>query len=213
MTDAGKVLKHPFVITTPLTHEFGYPMAFANMKLAWEFEASTTASPGGGRLADAGVRKLVASLGEGTREGESFEIRQVQLKTIFSNHYDAPRIQFLLQFFLEDLVKTTLNKSEAIEMLVENGVPFIPWPLLKAHLVQGAAKVKAKKPLPILNWETEYTKFCDANKPPSLGPSPGDLEESLKLAKALSFWETALGTHNNGLPPGAKKVRFTDNDT
>ena len=212
MTDKGEVLKHPFVITTPLTHEFGYPKAFSSMKLAWEFDDSTTASAGGGRLSDDGVKKLVAALGEGTREGESLKLRQMQLKTIFSNHYDAPRIQFLLQFFLEDLAKPNLNKTDAIAMLVENGVPFIPWPLLQDHLVQGAAKGKTKKPLPALDWGTEYTVFCEANKPPSLGPSPDDAGNSVKLAKALSFWETALGTHNKGLKP-SKQVRFTDTDT
>ena len=125
--------------------------------------------------------------GELTRKGEPLEARQTQLKTLFANHYDAPRIQFLLLFFLEDVVKPTLNKTEAINLLVDNGVPFIPWPLLQEHLRQGAAKVKAKRSLPNLNWATEYGEYCAANKPTKPSPTTEELEAaSLKLAKSLS---------------------------
>ena len=159
MTDDVKVQLHPFAITAQLSKEFGYPKAFATSKLAWEFVDSTTSSAGGGRIADSNTLKLVGELGEQTRNGEPLEARLTQLKALFANHYDTPRIQFLLQFFLEDVVKPNLNKAEAINLLVDNGVPFIPWPLLQEHLRQGAAKVKAKRALPNLNWATAYAGF------------------------------------------------------
>ena len=212
MTDDVKVQPHPFAITTRLSKEFGYPKAFASSKLAWDFVDSTTPSAGGGRVADSNTLTLVSDLGVLTRNGEPLKARQTQLRTLFGNHYDGPRIHFLLSFFLEELAKPGLSKTAAIDLLVDNGVPFIPWPLLQEHLRQGAAKVKANRPLSALNWATDYDAFCVAYKPPKPSPTPGEQEAaSQKLAKVFEFWDSALTTHNKKQRP-EKQVHFSDSD-
>ena len=207
MTDA----RHPFAITTQLPPEFGYSKAFLAGSLPWELVESTTASTGGGRMSDNAIIKLVSELGDYTREDEDLAAREMQLKHLFSNHFDAPHIQFLLKFFVEGSPAIT-TKSEAIDALVTKGVPFIPWSILNEHLLYGAVKLKAKAKLPLLNWEPAYKAFCDANvKPPAPPPPPSDEAKSLRVAKIFDFWEKALVSHNAAVAP-AKQVHFTDSD-
>ena len=102
---------------------------------------------------------------------------------------------------LSSLISTRLRQSTCI-----------PWPLLQEHLRQGAAKVKAKRALPNLNWATAYADFCAANKLTKPSPTPEELEAaSVKLTKVFAFWESALSTHNKKLKPD-KQVLFSDND-
>jgi hypothetical protein len=92
------------------------PQGLFKHELAWEFDVGITAFL---VATDTDIHKLVAKLGEFTRDREPREARHMQLRTLFSSHYDAPRIQFSLHFFLEDSATANLNKSEAIKLLVE----------------------------------------------------------------------------------------------
>ena len=201
--------KHPFAVTSKLSPEFGYPVAFATGSLSWELTESTTSSTGGGRMSDSAVLDQVKELVAFTRDDEDLVARQLLLRTIFSNHYDAPHIQFYLNFFLEG--KKGNSKTDSIGLLVDNGVPFIPWSILLVHLSEGAAKLKAKGKLPTLDTEPLYKAFCAANVTPQK-PLPEDEEaKSLRLAKIFDFWGEAMATHN--LKAGPKKqVKFTDNE-
>ena len=129
---------HPFAITSALPPAFGYTKAFLDGDLQWAFDASTTASDGGGRLTNEAVRKLGLDLLAATTGGEALAARQTTLKAMFAGHYDAARILFIARFFLGDAVKSSINKHEAIDLLVKNNIPFIPWAILKSHLELAA---------------------------------------------------------------------------
>ena len=210
MTDA--LMKHPYAITSELPPEFGYPKAFASGTLNWELTESTTTSTGGGRMADDAVIKLVKELVSYTREDEDLVARQLQLKTIFSNHYDAPHIHFLVNFFLEG-TKPGVTKTDSIELLVTNGAPFIPWSILLVHLTQGAATLKSKGKLAPLNLDPSYKNFCLAyvKTQEPLQPPEGEEAKGLRLAKIFDFWGTAMATHNSKAGP-KKQVKFTEKD-
>ena len=100
------------------------------MKLAWEFDVSTTAFL---VATDTDIHKLVAELGEFTRDREPREARHMQLRTLFSSHYDAPRIQFYFSFSSRILLQLTsanlkqsnfLWKSAIYHLASSAGAPY-----------------------------------------------------------------------------------------
>ena len=202
---------HPFVIMSALPPGFGYTKAFLDGGLQWAFDASTTASEGGGRLTNEAVRKLCVELLAATTGGEALAVRQTTLKTMFAGHYDAARSIFIAKFFLGDAVKSGINKHEAIALLVKNNIPFIPWAILKSHLELGEAQHKAGTSVAKLSCDASYKAFCKAH---AFG-KPAETEESLqakslKLAKAVAFWQEGVQTHNALVP--SKQVHVTDAD-
>ena len=138
---------HPFSIMSKLSPEFGYSTAFLSGKLTCTLTDSSAASAGGGKRADAITRREVQDLESSTMAGDDLENRQILLKSIFNGHYDAPRISFITSFFLGDAAKPGISKADAVELLVRANVPFIPWPILKDHLEQGAQRIALKSSL------------------------------------------------------------------
>ena len=206
-----QVPMHPFSIMSKLSPEFGYSAAFLSGKLTCTLTDSSATSAGGGKRADAITRKEVQDLESSTMAGDDLENRQILLKKIFNGHYDGPRISFIASFFLGDAAKPGISKADAVELLVRANVPFIPWPILKDHLEQGAQRIALKSSLAKLSWDAEYKAYCTRvpfNKEEAATEDPE--AKSLKLAKAISFWQVGMATHN--AKPHSKKVTFTDTD-
>ena len=89
------------------------------MKLAWELDVSTTAFL---VATDTDIHKLVAELGEFTRDREPREARHMQLRTLFSSHYDAPRIQFYFSFSSRILLQLTSANLKQSNFLWKSAV-------------------------------------------------------------------------------------------
>ena len=117
------VLRHPYAIMKALPKSFGYTSAFLEGKLGWDFTAPT----GGGRQTLGNIKELVKELADYTMVGEDLETRQATLKSLFQGHYDLKRVIFLVRFFLELVpCPPSISKEKAVDLLVENNVPFIP---------------------------------------------------------------------------------------
>ena len=89
------------------------------MKLVWEFDVSTTAFL---VVTDAVIHKLVAELGEFTRDREPREARHMQLRPLFSSRYDAPRIHFYFIFPLRILLQLTSTNLKQPNFLWKSAI-------------------------------------------------------------------------------------------
>ena len=203
---------HPFVINTPLMPEFGYTKAFLDGELPWPFAESTSVSEGGGRVADVALKKLVVELLAATADGEELEARQILVKSMFGGHYDAPRVLFIAMFFLGDVIKSSTTKQEAIDLLADNNIPFIPWPILSHHLEVGLALHKSGARVSKLSWAASYEAFCKRHPFDKAADTDAQLQaKSLKLAKSIAFWQKGIETHNESLD-SKHQVKISDAD-
>ena len=130
--------QHLFAITSELPDDFGYTAGFLNGTLKFDFTSST----GGGRHTAAAVVEKCAELGNLTRSGADLVARQEVLAAIYSYHYDAPKVAFIVQFLCGPAIKCT-TKAEGIALIVKSNAPFIPFDILKSHLTRGLKKYKA----------------------------------------------------------------------
>jgi hypothetical protein len=130
------VAEHPFAIMLPLDKDFGYTVPFLDGSLPWD----STAVSGGGRHSDDDIKDLAAALADLTRQEADMESRELTLATLFHHHYDQKRVVFLVQFLLDGKEKITpsMSKTAAVGLLVKHHAPFIPFPILNKHLVDGA---------------------------------------------------------------------------
>ena len=186
--------QHPFAITSELPDDFGYTAGFLNGTLKFDFTSST----GGGRHTAAAVVEKCAELGNLTRSGADLVARQEVLAAIYSYHYDAPKVAFIVQFLCGPAIKCT-TKAEGIALIVKSNAPFIPFDILKSHLARGLKKYKTstnskgKKFFPPINWSGCYETFCKEVPFPS---SDACQRKAAKLELGINFWKNAMQTHN-----------------
>ena len=195
---------HPFAITNPLDDSFGFTSGFLKGTIPWDSKPSeVSASTGGGRHAMVAVLDLVTELGRLTTEGAPLKERQTTLATLFHHHYNDERIQAYVHLMLSKVVKSSarFTKTEAIDLLVKNNVPFIPFEIFNDHLTRGLRKFKSKATYPQVDWAPNYKKFCtdvpfDGGASPKRSPGT----ESKKQDYFASFWQDAFSSHNTGKP-------------
>ena len=198
---------HPFVINKPLDDSFGYTSAFLKGTLAWDFESSgVAASTGGGRHSMASVLELISELGSLTTSGSPLKERQTCLASLFHHHYNDERVQAYLHLMLIKVIKSTARytKTDAIDLLVEHNVPFIPFEIFNAHLERGLKKYKAKAQHPTVDWSAPYKIFCkevpfdEANIKDGPSAKPPADTAAKKMDYFASFWKDAFSSHNEG---------------
>ena len=201
---------HPYAITGVLPETLGFSEAFLEGRLGWDFDAAN----GGGRLPPPKILELVNQLRQATTSAAAIDERKKLLASLFSHHYDAARISFILQFFLPSVAKdrTSLNKGEAINILVTENVPFIPFEFLNLHLLNGLKKFKGKHSFPKLNLRDCYTNFL-AGTPFAKNAKKvlSEAEKSEKLARAIAFWQDGVDSHNLAVPE-KKMPHLSDED-
>jgi hypothetical protein len=143
-----------------------------------------------------------------TRSGAKLEVRQKQLASLFNNHYDAPKIAFIVQF-LCGVKGNSLSKADAIKVLVEQNAPFIPFDIFNEHLARSLTEFRGKRSFPSVNWLGCYERFCSEVPFPDV-----DLEgerKSAKLALGVSYWQNCLVTHNAAVPE-KKQLTLSDKE-
>jgi hypothetical protein len=153
---------------------------------------------------------MMNSLADLTRQGADLDDRKTLLKSIFQNHYDAQRVDFLYHFFHSDadICDAKLNKAQAIDFLVDHNSPFVPFDILNLHLKRGLAKYKGKKTYPAVDWDSCYTAFL---KKAPFGAIWDDEAKSKKMATAIAFWQDGIVAHNVTVPKN-KHLALTDDD-
>ena len=90
-----------------LPDSFGYTKDFISGALKWDFDAED----GGGRQSIECVKKLMAELASLTRQGKSLQARQDLLRKMFSQHYDGPRVDFILKLLCSDAISGGQNST------------------------------------------------------------------------------------------------------
>ena len=190
---------HPCVVTSMLPDSFGYTKDFISGALKWDFDAED----GGGRQSIECVKKLMAELASLTRQGKSLQARQDLLRKMFSQHYDGPRVDFILKLLCSDAAigGAKLSKAQAIDVLVERNAPFIPFDCLSAHLKRGLKRYQGKRlAVPPIDWTASSAEFLQT-APFNSERSPSSSEDdSEKMVKALSHWQDAIVIHNKDAP-------------
>jgi hypothetical protein len=185
-----------------LPKSFGYTLAFLEGKLGWDF----TASSGGGRQTLDNIKDLAKELADFTIAGEDLETRQITLKSLFHGHYDQKRVVFLVHFLLDHVpCPPSISKEKAVDLLVENNIPFIPFSILQQHLTAGAKKFTSSKTFSALNLDPSYAAFLLLAP---FGSKKPEMSEELKqdrLAAAVSYWEDAFTAVNRTLPANKKQ--------
>ena len=199
--------EHPFVISAALPLTFGYTAEFIAGSTVWD----SNATDGGGRHSAVVTLQKMKELGKLTREGAPLADRQAVLSTCWHQHYDANRIEFILNFLIGSSIQSSpkLNKTEAIKKLVELNAPFIPFPILNEHLKRGLTKYKGKTSFPTINWDASYAAFCQ--EVPFDSTALNDERKKEKMALAIDFWREATLSHNEDVPP-AKNLNLSDTE-
>jgi len=177
---------HPFVINKPLDDSFGYTSAFLKGTLAWDFEPSeVAASTGGGRHTMAAVLETISELGSLTTSKSPLDERQKCLASLFHQHYNDERVQAYLHLMLSKVIKSTARytKTDAIDLLVQHNVPFIPFEILMLTLRVASRSTRPRLSTLLLTG-LRRTK-PSAKKCPSMKPT-------LKMAHRLSPHQTLL---------------------
>ena len=198
---------HPFMISTALDVDFGYSSDFISGASVWD----TTAVSGGGRYPASTTLAKMRELGDLTRAGAPLSARQTALATCWHQHYDATRIEFISHFLLGDAISKSpkLNKSAAIEKLVELNAPFIPFVILNEHLKRGLTKFKGKSTFPAVSWEEDYAAFC--KNTPFGDDTAARKRKDEKLALAIDYWQLATESHNKDVPAN-EVLKLTDKE-
>ena len=198
---------HPFMISTALDVDFGYSSDFISGASVWD----TTAVSGGGRYPASTTLAKMRELGDLTRAGAPLSARQTALATCWHQHYDATRIEFISHFLLGDAISKSpkLNKSAAIEKLVELNAPFIPFVILNEHLKRGLTKFKGKSTFPAVSWEEDYAAFC--KNTPFGDDTATRKRKDEKLALAIDYWQLATESHNKDVPAN-EVLKLTDKE-
>ena len=198
---------HPFMISTALDEGFGYTSDFLSGASAWD----TAAVSGGGRYPASTTHAKMCELRDMTRAGAPLSERQTALATCWHQHYDAPRIEFISHFLLGDAISKSpkLNKSAAIEKLVELNAPFIPFVILNEHLKRGLTKFKGKTSFPAICWDEDYAAFC--KNTPVVDDVATRKRNDEKLALAIDYWQMATESHNKDVPAN-KVLTLTDKE-
>ena len=149
-----------------------------------------------------------------TRQGKPLPARHDLLRKMFPQHYDAPRVEFLLNLLCSDDIVggAKLNKSQAIEILVEQNAPFYSLWLPFCASQAGIKEVQGKRaPAPAIDW-TSSSAACLMTAPfNSIRPSSSSEDDSEKMANALSHWQDAIVIHNKHAPK-KDKLSLSDHD-
>jgi hypothetical protein len=153
---------NPFVITI-MNRDFGCPAAFVNGDPACSWSAKMKAT----RATDAAILLKATELLKAHRDGAKLRVRQDLLACLFDLQYNTPAILFWVNFACAQTVSESVSpivlKKEAIAILVDENVPFIPWDVFHPFILEmkewfGGKEVPETPPV---NWLPFYTKFMD----------------------------------------------------
>ena len=201
--DDDDKLRHPYVLVDELRLLISCPPRFASGDLQWSNKMTT------GRTTDEVMRTKVGEFIRSHCAGDSLSVRQEKMREMWSLQFNQPACVFMAFFTcageLAGVTPSTLSKKDAINYLVENNIPFVPWDILQdfIHRLTDEYVGKSVKALPPMDWEPEYVAFlakfpyngdnlATGNSGKKIGSSVRSENSKAATKLAVASWQLAL---------------------
>jgi len=146
---------HPFVLVK-LDEAIGVPQSFVDGNDPWTDDLLP------GRSNDPTILEKVQRLMRAHANGAALEERQNMLADLFSSQYGAKTLVYFTKYFLPhefaEAEPAITLKAQAIRMLVEYNVPFVPYDIFKQFIAEMRELCEAdnEDELPPLDWKSAY---------------------------------------------------------
>ena len=195
---------HPFVILTKVPLQFGCPPSFTSGEIVWNSMMT-------GRAGDATIRTMLTEFLALHHAGASLQDRQDKLREMWARQYNHNACVFLAYFMcatlLKDVAPSNVLKRDAINYLIDENIPFIPWDIFQDFIQRlkvayiGKPELMLPTPPPV-DWEPVYEDFVhdfpfnrdniETPASPNIGNSVGSARSQYALEQSLAGWQQAL---------------------
>jgi hypothetical protein len=216
-SEADDKFCHPFVVTKAMRLDFGCPPKFASGQLVWDKRMR-----GGRGGSDEVIR---AKLGEFLRmhlAGESLRARQDKIREMWNIQYNTEACIFIACFTCADKVAEAklknLLKKEAIDLLIDENIPFMPWDIFQDFLHNLSAFIAEAEhsDLDPVNWVPDYEDFLKEfpfngdslmrnAKSAKIGSSASSEASRERAEAAIRDWRLAL---DDAKSPGLSQAQI-----
>ena len=195
---------HPFVIMDEVPLLFGCPTIFTSGKIVWSNKMT------GRRASDVSIRNKLTEFIALHHAGATLKVRQDKIREMWAMQYNQEACVFLAYFMcalaLADVDPRDMLKRDAIDYLIDENTPFIPWDIFQdfvQRLSVAYIGVNAlPTPPPSVNWRPVYEAFNlkfpfngeNVEKPVSakVGNSIRSEKSQSALKTSLASWQSAL---------------------
>jgi hypothetical protein len=202
-SEADDKFCHPFVMTKAMRLEFGCPPKFHSQQLVWSNKMRS------GRASDETIRTKLGEFLRLHKAGESLKTRQDKIRDMWNQQYNTDACVFIACFTCADKLTgdnpKTMLKQTAVDLLIDENIPFMPWDIFQDFLHRLAASIAGmeESDLTPVNWEPDYEDFLrmfpfnsDSLKKISsgkkVGSSAGSAASKEQANSALKDWQLAL---------------------